>query len=324
MSALPGAGWAEPKCCVVCDREDCEDAAHSGVAPAKEKDAPPPDGVERLCAPRSSLSDDRTYRVVRLANGITVALVRDEATDKAAAALCAGIGAYSDTDAAGLAHFLEHMLFQGTKTYPEDNAYKQYVARHGGSTNASTSGERTTFQFDVVDAAFEGALDRFGRFFVEPLLLETCVEREMHAVDAEHSKNLNDDGRRAYQVLRESANSAHPFKNFSTGCLETLKLPDVRDRLLRLWKDRYDPASMTACLVAARPLADLENLAVEAFGGIRRDADASPGPFEEEKMAREPLFSRTGIIHERVPAQRPSGIVFNNRWNAGAVESQGA
>ena len=61
MSALPGAGWAEPKCCVVCDREDCEDAAHSGVAPAKEKDAPPPDGVERLCAPRSSLSDDRTY-----------------------------------------------------------------------------------------------------------------------------------------------------------------------------------------------------------------------------------------------------------------------
>ena len=130
--------------------------------------------------------------------------------------------------------------------------------------------------------------------------------------------------RRRYQVLRESANSAHPFKNFSTGCLETLKLPDVRDRLLRLWKDRYDPASMTACLVAARPLADLENLAVEAFGGIRRDADASPGPFEEEKMAREPLFSRTGVIHERVPAQRPSGIVFNNRWNAGAVESQGA
>ena len=71
----------------------------------------------------------RRYRVVRLANGITVALVRDEATDKAAAALCAGIGAYSDTDAAGLAHFLEHMLFQGTKTYPEDNAYKQHRGR---------------------------------------------------------------------------------------------------------------------------------------------------------------------------------------------------
>ncbi|EGB10161.1 hypothetical protein AURANDRAFT_5583, partial [Aureococcus anophagefferens] len=208
-----------------------------------------------------SASDDRSYRVVRLANGVTCALVSDPAGEKAAAALSVGVGAYADRkDRAGLAHFLEHMLFQGTATYPADNAYKEYVATHGGSTNASTSGELTTFQFDVVDGAFEGALDRFGRFFSEPLLAESCVDREMHAVDAEHSKNLQDDGRRAYQVLRLSASPAHSFSNFSTGCLETLRFDGVRDALLEFWRDRYDPAIATACLVGPRSLEDLEEL----------------------------------------------------------------
>ena len=200
---------------------------------------------------------------MRLANGLTCCLVRDSGTDKAAASLCVGVGAYADDKAvAGVAHFLEHMLFQGTETYPADNEYKRYVAERGGSTNASTSGEQTTFQFDVVEEALEGALDRFGRFFTEPLLLESCVDREMHAVDAEHAKNLQDDGRRAYQVLRENANPRHPFSNFSTGCLETLRVDGVRDTLLEFWKDRYDPSIATACLFSRRPLEDLEDLCV--------------------------------------------------------------
>ena len=197
MLVVPGAGWGltEPACC-----DDCKDVFDGGgdfracpVAVEDADDRPPPEGVTRLARVVASLSDDRRYRVVALPNGLRVALVSDAGAKKAAASCCVGVGAYADTkDLPGLAHFLEHMLFQGTTTYPEDNAYKAYVARHGGSTNASTSGERTTFQFDVVDAAFEGALDRFGRFFVEPLLKAECVDREMHAVDAEHSKNVND------------------------------------------------------------------------------------------------------------------------------------
>ena len=227
--------------------------------------------------------------------------MRDTSTDKAAAALCVGVGAHADTDIAGLAHFLEHMLFQGTETYRQDNAYKQYVARRAGSTNASTSGEQTCFQFDVVDEAFGGALDRFARFFREPLLLESCVDREMHAVDAEHSKNLNDDGRRAYQVLRKSANQGHNFKNFSNVCIETLKVTQIRERLLSFWRDRYDPENMTECLVSSRSLDVLEVLLAENFSGIRRAPDAS------NACERLRLFAATGIVHEQARA-RPAEL----------------
>jgi hypothetical protein len=60
-------------------------------------------GLERLGQPRKALCDDRSYRLAKLANGIRCVLIRDTSTDKAAAALCVGVGAYADSkDLAGL------------------------------------------------------------------------------------------------------------------------------------------------------------------------------------------------------------------------------
>lgn len=38
----------------------------------------------------------------------------------------------------GLSHYLEHMLFMGSKKYPNENEYDQYLQQHGGSSNAYT------------------------------------------------------------------------------------------------------------------------------------------------------------------------------------------
>jgi insulysin len=60
--------------------------------------------------------DDRRYKVVKLKNCLEVLLVQDEKTDKASAAMDVGVGNFNDPlDMPGLAHFLEHMLFMGTK-----------------------------------------------------------------------------------------------------------------------------------------------------------------------------------------------------------------
>jgi insulysin len=102
--------------------------------------------------------------------------------------------------------------------------------------------------------------------------------------------------------LRESANPRHPFSNFSTGTLETLEVPDIRAKLLDLWRERYDPAASTACLVSSRPLDDLETLAAATFGAMAYAG--AGGPFADvEAAAREPLFADAGVVHERVPVR---------------------
>ena len=102
-----------------------------------------------------------------------------------------------------MAHFHEHMLFLGTAKYPDENAYEDYLAKHGGSSNAYTALEDTNYFFNVNAPALlgeggrDGALERFAQFFVEggPKFAVDSLDREMLAVDSEHRMALLDDGK---------------------------------------------------------------------------------------------------------------------------------
>lgn len=66
--------------------------------------------------------------------------------DKAAASLDVHIGsAHDPSPLFGTAHFLEHMLFCGTKKYPIENEYSEYISKHGGYENAWTSDQDTNY-----------------------------------------------------------------------------------------------------------------------------------------------------------------------------------
>ncbi|GFZ19970.1 insulinase (Peptidase family M16) family protein [Actinidia rufa] len=82
-------------------------------------------------------------------------------TKQAAAAMCVGMGSFSDPfEAQGLAHFLEHMLFMGSTDFPDENEYDSYLSKHGGSSNAYTEAEHTCYHFDVKREFLKGALRR--------------------------------------------------------------------------------------------------------------------------------------------------------------------
>ena len=109
-----------------------------------------------------SPNDHREYRAVTLPNGLIAVLVSDPSTDKSAAALAVYRGSYDDPEGrAGLAHFLEHMLFLGTTKYPGVDEYQNFITTHGGTFNAYTSSDHTNYFFDIQTPFLEGGLDRF-------------------------------------------------------------------------------------------------------------------------------------------------------------------
>lgn len=60
--------------------------------------------------------DDRSYRAIRLPNQLEALLIHDAETDKSSAAMSVNVGNFSDPKhLQGCSHFLEHMLFMGTK-----------------------------------------------------------------------------------------------------------------------------------------------------------------------------------------------------------------
>ena len=118
-----------------------------------------------------SPNDERTYAAVTLDNGLQVLMVSDQETEKSAAALSVGVGAFSDPmDFQGMAHYLEHMLFMGSESFPEPDGYMNFAAENGGSSNAYTSSEITNYMITIENSAFAEALHRLSEFFAAPIL----------------------------------------------------------------------------------------------------------------------------------------------------------
>lgn len=202
--------------------------------------------------------DDRVYQYHVLANKLQILLISDPKADKAAAALNVKVGSYHDpADREGLAHFLEHMLFLGTKKYPEADEYQAFISDNGGSHNAYTSSHNTNYFFDVNNNQLEVALDRFAQFFTAPLFDEFYVDRERNAVHSEYQSRIQDDFRRGYDVYRSVINQSHPEAKFNVGNLTTLAdRPDdkVREDLLAFYDQYYSAEQMALVVLGNYPI----------------------------------------------------------------------
>merc|ERR1711908_258934 len=94
--------------------------------------------------------------------------------------------------------------------------------KHGGTSNAFTAMEDTNYYFQVTSEYLDGALDRFSKFFIEPLFAENMTEREIKAIDSEHTNNLLADHWRLFQLAKSMADPGHPFHKFGSGNGKTL------------------------------------------------------------------------------------------------------
>lgn len=211
---------------------------------------------------------ERVTAKVRLTNGLEAYIISDPAAEASSAALAIHVGSWSDPEEfPGMAHFLEHMLFMGTQTYPDEKAFAQYISDHGGLTNAYTSLDRTVYTFSINNDAFAQGLDLFSHFFIDPLFKASGVGRELHAVDQEHAKNIQNDSRRKWMIFKETGNPHHPNKAFATGNALTLgHIP--REALVEWYNKNYSSSLMHLVLYSPLPLDTLIDLAIQDFTPI--------------------------------------------------------
>ncbi|WP_432459190.1 insulinase family protein [Agarivorans sp. QJM3NY_25] len=239
---------------------------------------------------RISPNDPKNYRSITLDNGLKVLLIQDESVQKSAASLAVNIGHFNDPKGReGLAHFLEHMLFLGTDSYPVAGEYQNFINRHGGSNNAWTGTEHTNYYFDIEHQWFDEALDRFSQFFICPCFNPDLVERERQAVNSEYQLKLKDDVRRIYQVHKETVNPAHPFSQFSVGNLDTLSdnaESSIRDDLINFYQSHYSADLMTLALISPQTLDTLELYVEQLFSPIQR-LNVSPLSFPPLYLAEQ-------------------------------------
>ncbi|MEK9143528.1 MAG: insulinase family protein, partial [Patescibacteria group bacterium] len=110
------------------------------------------------------------YEKHTLSNGLRLILVPMEGVNSVATAVMVGVGSRYETPAInGVSHFLEHMVFKGTKKYPTTEDVN-IIERVGGLQNAYTDIDITNYHNKVLSTDWELALEINKELATKPLL----------------------------------------------------------------------------------------------------------------------------------------------------------
>ncbi|NKB76227.1 MAG: hypothetical protein GKR96_04070 [Gammaproteobacteria bacterium] len=246
--------------------------------------------------------DEKRYRALTLENGLKVLLISDQKADVSAAALDVHVGSGNDPDEwDGLAHFLEHMLFLGNGKYPEAGEYQEFIKSQGGSHNAYTALAHTNYFFTIHADKLLPALDRFSRFFIDPLFDEVYVDRERAVVHSEYQARMKDEGRRIWDAGKVLLNPKHPAAGFTVGSLETLRDREgvsAREKLIEFYNEHYSASIMTLVVLGKEPLEQLEQWVAERFSVVENKNSAIP-VFSMPYTNKDLMPARLNILPEK-------------------------
>mmetsp|Transcript_41343 Transcript_41343/g.75529 ORF Transcript_41343/g.75529 Transcript_41343/m.75529 type:complete len:1166 (+) Transcript_41343:54-3551(+) len=264
-----------------------------------EANVPETDDMAKLLN-NTAKGDYRQYQYAMLDNGFRVLNVQDKRSLKSAFAVAVEAGSFADPkQLPGLAHFCEHMLFLGTEKYPDATGFDSFVKMNGGYNNAYTASEVTVYYAAVSGDAADEGLDRFADFFRAPLFDKQFVSKEVHAIDSEHAKNVQDPMRRILEVILSLGDPDSPESRFHTGNMETL-YTDPRARgedpmlaLEKYFKSNYCPQRMTIVTVGSADVHEQLSNVKSNFGSIgaghegcsaEKPSYATPAPFPASRM----------------------------------------
>lgn len=191
-----------------------------------------------------SPNDKNDYYVYTLSNKMNVVIINNKDADMSCVAMLVKIGYMHDT-IPGIAHFLEHMLFNGTEKYPKEGYFSDFITKNNGGTNAYTASTHTCYYYTIPSTILETSLDIFSQFFTNSLLKKESVAKEKEAVNSEHVKNMASDAWRLQEVQRKACVDGHPLSKFGTGSNKTLDVPDIHDQMRNFYEKHYSSDLMT-------------------------------------------------------------------------------
>jgi len=216
-------------------------------------------------------NENRIFEKLILDNGIKTVFVEDKLLERTIISVAVNVGSLANPkEYQGLAHFLEHMLFLGSKKYPDETHFENAIKKYGGSTNAFTDHFETVYYFSAFNNGIEDLMDIFSRFFIDPLFKEDSVKREIKAINSEHQKNINSDHWREYQLSKNFAKKDSPYNTFPTGNIDSLNKKDIRKKMIEFWEKYYTASNIGICIISNMKINKQKTLIKKTFGNIEK------------------------------------------------------
>lgn len=255
-------------------------------------------------APRArtrTLADDPLGGTVRrtvLPNGLRVLTEAIPAMRSVAFGVWVAVGSRDEmAKLGGVSHFLEHLLYKGTRRRSALDI-SAAVEAVGGETNAFTTKEYTCYYARVLDADLPLAIDVVCDLVTDSVLAEADVETERGVILEEIAMHDDEPGDEVHDVFAETIFADHPLGRTISGTPETVA-PMTRRQILSFYQRRYVPPSIVVAAAGNLDHARVVKLVKKAFAGSERLATGVPA-------------ARSGG-NPRPPRRRPARVIVRDK-----------
>jgi predicted Zn-dependent peptidase len=186
------------------------------------------------------------YKVTRLENGLTVATAEMPHMTSVSLGIWVGVGGrYEPAPLSGASHFIEHLLFKGTRRRSA-REISQAVEGVGGYLNAFTSEEHTCFYAKARHDHFPRLLDVLADMFLDSTFDPVELDKEREVIKEELAMYMDQPQQYVQELLNATMWPDQPLGRSITGTEKTLDGLG-RAQLMQYQKENYvAPATLLA------------------------------------------------------------------------------
>ena len=243
---------------------------------------------------------DPQVRVGKLENGLTYYIRHnEEPKGQANFYIAQKVGSIIEAEGQeGLAHFLEHMCFNGTEKFPGNRIVKYCESigvQFGGDLNAYTSLDETVYNIDNVPLSVEGAVDSCLWILHDwadgLLLLPEEIDKE-RGVITEEWRSRRDASQRMYeQLLPKVYPDGNPYSNrLPIGLIETIQ--NFPYQALRDYYEKwYRPDQQGIVVVGDFDVDEMEKKIVSIFSTIAKPVNPAERFYVQVPDNKEPIIA---------------------------------
>ena len=188
------------------------------------------------------------YTVHKLPNGQTVIVYEIKNNPIVTIDTWIKTGSINETDTNnGVAHFLEHLFFKGTKKHPTGE-FDKILESKGAIINAATSKDFTHYYITIPSEYFDTAMELHSDMLLNPQIPRKELEQERKVVLEEIAKDGNTPSKKVYDNLNDMMYTNHPYKRKVIGTSDIIGTIR-REEILDYFNKFYAPSNMVTLVV---------------------------------------------------------------------------
>ena len=219
-----------------------------------------------------------------LSNGITV--IEDAIADAKSFTilLMFRTGSRNETpDIWGISHFLEHMAFKGTPTYPSAALLAKELDSLGAMYNAFTSKEYTGYYIKGSKKVLPKAISIISEMTLSPIIMDAEVDKERGTIIEELNMSEDDPRRKIYDYFEECVYENRQISQEIIGSKESLA--GIHAKQISEYREKYYLAGNTVVAVSGHVPNDLAAQLQNAFSDFSSGEGAYlPASLEKRKQ----------------------------------------